>query len=151
MLDLIPFRRRHSLPDMFREMEDFFKHPWNWPLENEGAERFDVDWAPRIDLTETDDTVTVKADLPGLEAKDLDISIDRGMLVIKGERKHEKEESDKRYHRIERSYGSFYRALQLPSEVNKEKIDATFKNGVLQIVLPKAEEEKKKITHVKVH
>ncbi|MBU0729335.1 MAG: Hsp20/alpha crystallin family protein [Proteobacteria bacterium] len=111
----------------------------------------EVDWNPQLDLLESDDKITVKAEVPGIEPKDIDISIDRDMLVIKGEKKHEKEESGERYHRVERSFGSFYRAVRLPGEVDRDKIDAKYTNGVLDITLPKVEADRKKITHVKVH
>lgn len=151
MFGLIPTKRSYDVPDVFREMEDLFKGVWTRsPFETVLTKAEDV-LIPRIDLAETKEEIIVKADLPGLEAKDLDISVDNDQLVIKGEKRAEKEESGKHYHWIERSCGSFYRAIRLPVEVNKEKIEATFKNGVLNIVLPKAEEAKKSITHVEVH
>ena len=151
MLDLVPFRRRTGLPEMFREMEDLFNRFWMVSPREETKRMLDVDWNPSIDLSESENEVTVKAELPGLEAKDLDISLERDLLVIKGEKKHETEEKNKRFHRIERVYGSFHRVIRLPVEVKTDKIDATFKNGVLTVTLPKAEEAKKQITHIEVH
>lgn len=151
MLDIIPFRRRGDLPDIFKEMENMTKHFWEDLRFPEMAKDFNVDWTPRLDLTESEDKIEVKAELPGLERKDLDISIDRDILVIKGEKKHEKEESEKHYHRVERHYGSFYRSIRLPAEVKVDKIDAKFKDGVLTIALPKSEESKKRIAHIEVH
>jgi HSP20 family protein len=132
-------------------MEDFFKHAWQQGPFNELVPDMEVDWNPKLDLLESDDKITVKAELPGIEPKDIDIFIDRDMLVIKGEKKHEKEESGKRYHRVERSFGSFYRAVRLPGEVDREKIDAKYTNGIVDITLPKIEADRKKIIHVKVH
>ncbi len=157
MADLVPFRRKSGLPEMFREMEDFVNRFWRLspfekfsPFEEtEGV--MDVGWQPTLDLSETDDDVIVKAELPGLEAKDLDISLERDLLVLKGEKKQEKEEKNKRFHRIERTYGAFHRAIRLPVEVKTDKIDATFKDGVLTVTLPKAEDAKKQITHIKIH
>ena len=100
------------------------------------------DWAPTVDVTEDKDTITVKAELPGVEQKDIAVSLQDGMLSIKGEKRAEKEEKDKRYHRVERSYGAFYRSIQLPSAVDAAKVAATFKDGVVTITLPKAPEAK---------
>lgn len=151
MLDLVPFRRRFDVPDIFKEMEHMAKNLWEDVRFPELTTDIGVDWAPRIDLTESEESIEVKAELPGLESKDIDISVDRDILVIKGEKKREKEESGKHYHKVERHYGSFYRSLRLPVEVKMEKIDAKFKDGVLTITLPKSEESKKRIAHIKVH
>ena len=100
------------------------------------------EWEPKIDVTETKDAVMVKADLPGVEQKDISVSLEGGVLTIKGERHQEKEEKDKRHHRVERSYGAFYRAMRMPSGVDAGKTAADFKDGVLTITLPKAPEAK---------
>jgi HSP20 family protein len=100
------------------------------------------DWSPTVDVSEDKDAVTVKAELPGVEQKDIAVSLQDGVLSIKGEKRAEKEEKDKRYHRVERSYGAFYRSIQLPSTVDTGKVSATFKDGVVTITLPKAPEAK---------
>jgi HSP20 family protein len=105
---------------------------------------------PRLDLAETKDSVTVKAELPGLEAKDLEISISGQTLTIKGEKKQEKEEKDEHRHLVERSYGAFSRTVALPAPVASDKIKATFKSGVLVITLPKTEDAKRKAIPIKV-
>jgi len=151
MLDLVPFRRRHEFPEVFKEMEDMFKDFWHDFALGEIGTDLDVNWAPRLDVIETEGTIEIKAELPGLERKDIDISLDGNVLVIKGEKKLEKEETDKHYHRKERRYGSFYRALRLPAEVVSDKINATYKDGLLTITLPKTEESKKRIAHIEVH
>jgi len=107
-------------------------------------------WTPRLDVSETKDSVTVKVELPGLEPKDLDISISGNMLTIKGEKKQETEEKDEHHHLVERAYGSFSRMVQLPAPVSADKVKATFKNGVLTIALPKTEEAKRKAIPIKV-
>jgi HSP20 family protein len=99
-------------------------------------------WQPKVDVTEDKDAVTVKAEVPGVEQDDLSVSLQDGVLTIKGEKEAEKEEKDKQYHRVERTYGAFVRALRLPAAVDSEKVAATFKNGVLTVVLPKAPEAK---------
>ena len=107
------------------------------------------EWLPSIDVSETKNELVIKAELPGLDPKDIDISMNNGYLTIKGEKKHEKEEKDENYHLIERSYGSFTRSVRLPREVQNDKITASFKNGVLRVTLPKSEEAKKKEIKIK--
>ncbi len=95
------------------------------------------EWAPSLDLTETKEALVAKVEVPGLEPKDIQISLQEQLLTIKGEKKEEKEEKDERRHRIERSYGIFTRAVRLPVAVDSSKVTATFKNGLLTITLPK--------------
>jgi len=106
-------------------------------------------WLPAVDVSETGDKITIKAEIPGMEAKDIDISMVGDTLVIKGEKKAEKEEKDENYHMVERSYGSFSRSMKLPATVDPDKVDASYKNGVLTIVLPKKEEVKPKPIEIK--
>jgi HSP20 family protein len=107
-------------------------------------------WAPRLDIKETKESLLITAELPGMDAKDLDISVSGNTLIIKGEKKQEKEEKDEHRHLIERSYGAFSRMVELPAPVAAEKIKAAFKNGVLTITLPKTEEAKRKAIPIKV-
>ena len=107
----------------------------------------DMGWNPDIDVAETDNDIIVKAEIPGVDPKNIDISIMDDTLTIKGEKKEEKEEKGKSYHRVERSYGSFTRTINLPSHVLKDKVEAKEHQGVLEITLPKMEKAKaKKIT-----
>lgn len=99
-------------------------------------------WEPKLDVAETKDTITVKAEIPGVEQKDIHLSLQEGVLTIKGEKEEEKEENDKRYHRVERSYGAFARAIRMPSTVDATRVTATFKDGVLTVTLPKTAEAK---------
>lgn len=108
------------------------------------------DWFPSLDLSETKSEIVVKAEIPGMDPKDIDISLSDGVLSIRGERKQEKEEKEEDYHLIERSYGSFARSVALPKEIKHDKISASYKDGVLRIVLPKSEEAKKKEVKIKV-
>ncbi|MBU4260413.1 MAG: Hsp20/alpha crystallin family protein [Proteobacteria bacterium] len=152
MFDLIPSRgRKVEVPDVFGEMEDMFQRMWKGSMLHDLMLESERNWAPRLDVSETDTAIEVIADLPGLEKKDIDISLENSVLVIKGERKEEHKETDKHVHRMERRYGSFYRALRLPTEVKSDKIEASFKNGELKITLPKSEEAKKNITRIEVH
>jgi HSP20 family protein len=104
--------------------------------------------APAIDMSEDDKAYKISAELPGLDAKDVDLSISGGTLVLKGEKRQEKEEKEKNYYFSERAYGSFQRAFELPSSVDRDKIAADFSKGVLTITLPKtpdAQKQQKKI------
>jgi HSP20 family protein len=94
-------------------------------------------WEPKVDVSETKDALIVKAEVPGVDQKDIGLSLQEGVLTIKGEREEEKEEKDKRYHRVERSYGAFARTVRLPAAVDSGKVSATFKDGVLTVTLPK--------------
>ena len=107
-------------------------------------------WLPALDLTENPSELIVKAEIPGLDPKEVDISLADKLLTIKGEKKQEREEKEENYHLIERSFGSFSRSIQLPTEVKSDKISASYKNGILKIVLPKSEEAKKKEVKIKV-
>ena len=108
------------------------------------------EWRPALDVAETETSVIVKADLPGLEAKDIDVSLRGDILTIKGEKKAENEEKTKSYHRVERHYGSFERSVRLPATVKADQVEASFKAGVLHIEMPKTEESKQKSIQIKV-
>ena len=106
-------------------------------------------FTPHVDVSETDKEITVTAELPGMDDKDIDVSLTRDTLTIKGEKRQETEDKGKDYFRMERSYGAFTRSIPLPVEVDTDKVQATFKKGVLEIILPKsakAIQETKKIT-----
>jgi HSP20 family protein len=107
-------------------------------------------WAPAVDILETENDLVLKADVPGVELKDIDIQIENGTLTLKGERKFEKEEQKKGYHRLERSYGSFVRYFTLPDTVDAEKVHADFSSGVLTVTLPKKEIAKPRSVKVQV-
>ena len=125
-----------------------FKDEMNRMLDNFWHENsFGMGWIPDIDIAETDNDIIVKAEIPGVDPKRIDISITGDALTIKGEKKEEKEETGKNYYRIERSYGSFTRTVDLPSKVMTDKVEAKEHLGVLEITLPKMERTKtKKIT-----
>jgi HSP20 family protein len=96
------------------------------------------DWAPALDVSETKDAVMVKAEVPGMESRDIQLSLEDQLLTLKGEKKQEKEEKDEHYYRMERSYGAFVRTVRLPATVDGSKVTATFKNGLLKVTLPKS-------------
>ncbi len=120
-----------------REMDSLFDNFFQGfdvePLES----RMGV-FSPKVDVTENDKEINISAELPGLDEKDIDVSLHNDMLVIKGEKKEEKEDKGKDYYKMERSYGSFSRTIPLPVEVETDKVQAKFKKGVLSISLPKS-------------
>ncbi len=137
--------------DIERMFDDFFwkrvsplwSERW-WPSREIG---FSV---PPIDLYEKKDEIIAKVELPGLEKDEVQVNITDNLLTIKGEKKREEEIEEEDYYRAERSYGSFSRSVDLPKEVQVEKARASFKNGILEVRLPKSDEAKKKETKVKV-
>ncbi|MCL4781578.1 MAG: Hsp20/alpha crystallin family protein [Bryobacterales bacterium] len=108
-------------------------------------------WSPAVDIAETENELVLKADLPEMKLEDLDIQLENGTLTLKGERKFEKSDKDRGYHRIERSYGSFVRAFSLPDYADAEKVSADYKNGVLTVTVPKKEVAKPRAIKVSVH
>ena len=137
---LVPFlkRPRNELARLHDEMDDLFdsffrglSRPWSkykaWPT---------------IDIADKDDSIVVRAEVPGCKAEDIDISVYGNILTISGEKKESKEENEKGYYHMESSYGSFRREISLPTDVDEDKIDAVCKEGVLSITLPKAEKTK---------
>ncbi len=146
--ELAPWRPFRELERMRREMDRI----WDSFFERRPArvEEAAAEWLPMLDVSETKNDYVVKAELPGIDPKDIDISLMDDVLTIKGEKKQEKEEKEENYHVIERCYGSFSRSVRLPGQVQSDKINATFKNGVLKVTLPKTEEAKKKEIKIKV-
>ena len=101
-------------------------------------------WSPSVDIFETESEVVIKAELPGMEAKDIEIKLENNVLMLRGDRRFEKETKNENYHRVERSYGNFTRSFSLPAFVDDSKVHAEYKNGLLRIVLPKKEQAKSK-------
>ncbi len=163
--DLIPWKkdetsvpvRRERDTDAFlvlrnqmnRLFDEFFERPFGFsPIFREIG--FAGDFAPFVDVSETDKEVTISAELPGMEPEDINITLDRNTLTISGEKRAEVEEKDKKYYRVERSYGSFRRSIPLPEGVEENKIDAVFKHGVLKVKLPKSAETQKEKRRIKI-
>ncbi|HEY2953283.1 MAG TPA: Hsp20/alpha crystallin family protein [Verrucomicrobiae bacterium] len=109
-----------------------------------------AEWAPLVDITEDEREYLIKAELPEVRKEDVRVSVEHGVLTISGERKFEKEEKNKKYHRIERAYGTFVRTFTLPDYADSERVNAEFKDGVLKVHLAKSEKAKPKQIDVKV-
>jgi len=115
--------------------------------ESDGSNIVTSNWTPAVDIKEEEQRFVLQADIPGVDPKDIDVTMDNGVLTIKGERKHESEEEANGYKRVERSYGSFYRRFSLPDSADAEGITAKGKDGVLEVVIPKLEKvQPRKIT-----
>ena len=139
--------------DPFREMEDVFdrySRAIGWPRRGTQEVMATGGWAPRVDIAETDNEFTIKAEIPEVNKEDVKVTVDSGVLTIRGERKQEKEEKGKKFHRVERYYGSFTRSFTLPDNVDESKIEASFKDGMLNLQIPKTEAAKPKAIEVKV-
>jgi len=141
-MQLTPWRRRSGreltrrYSDIYELMDRFFSRtPFS---------EFHTEWTPSIDISETDGEITVRAELPGMDSEDLDVNVAGDLLSIKGEKKKEEEKKDKGYYVSESYFGSFQRNIRLPAEVQSDKVQAKFKDGVLNITLPKSEETKPK-------
>jgi HSP20 family protein len=138
-----PFRELDTLQDRMNRMfdESLFRLR---PTRGEAL------WSPSVDIYEDNNHIVVRAELPDMNEKDVDVSIENNMLTLKGEKKLEREEKKDNYHLIESSWGSFSRSFNLPSTVDADKAEAKFEKGVLRISLPKKEEAKPKQIKVKV-
>jgi HSP20 family protein len=140
--------------DPWQEIEDMFDRytrAVGWPR-GKGQQEVatTVDWSPRVDIAETSDQFVIKAEIPEVNAKDVKVTVDNGVLSLSGERKQEKEEKGKRFHRVERYYGSFSRSFSLPDNVDGTKVKASFKEGMLTLTIPKTEATKPKAIEVKI-
>jgi HSP20 family protein len=149
--DLIPWRKREreeerglapaerEIFDPFREafeeaFRSLFLAPWR------AGERPALRFSPSVDISESDEAYHISVELPGLSRDDVEVSLDEGVLTVRGEKKEEEREEEENYLRVERSYGSFVRRIPLPQQVDEDATSATFKEGLLQIELPKTEE-----------
>ncbi|MDH4200181.1 MAG: Hsp20/alpha crystallin family protein [Spirochaetia bacterium] len=124
-------RLQHEMNHLFDGFLDDFRMPARFESMLKDS------FSPKLDIIEKEKEILIKADLPGVDEKDVDVSFADNSLIIKGERKEEKDEKKEDYHLVERSYGSFYRRIPMPANIDNAKIDATFKKGVLNIVIPK--------------
>ncbi|CAE6774253.1 MAG: Hsp20/alpha crystallin family protein [Nitrospira sp.] len=143
-----PFR---ELQDMSDRLNRMIAHPSSAGNVGQGKEVMTVaDWTPTVDISETEAEYAIKAELPEVKREDVKVTVEDGVLTIQGERKQEKEEKGKKYHRIERSYGRFVRTFTLPDTVDESKVKAEYADGILHLHLPKSEKAKPKQIEVKV-
>ncbi|HEY8503831.1 MAG TPA: Hsp20/alpha crystallin family protein [Gemmataceae bacterium] len=144
MSALMPWQSRWGgLLDSFRKEFDDLVRRFGGPMEEA---REVAQWAPRVDVEESEKEIVVKADIPGVDPKDIEVSVSDSSLILRGERKEEREEKKKDYHRVERFFGRFYRQIPLPSGAETDKISATCSKGVVTVTIPKkAEAQPKKI------
>ncbi len=144
-----PMREMANLTD---RMNRLFDELWRRPLAVRGSDEevLSGTWMPAVDIRETRDALELTAELPGVDPKDVDVTVENGVLTIHGERKFEKEEEGQTYHRVERVYGTFERSFTLPNSVDADKIKATYKNGLLILTVPKREEAKPKPVKIAV-
>ena len=134
--------------DMDRWFEDFFRRPFASAMPRIWTET--EEFSPAIDVFEEGNDVVVKAELPGMKKEDIEISLTEDVLTLSGEKRSEKKVERKDYHRYESTYGSFCRTIGLPSDVKQDQVKASFKDGVLEIRMPKTEEARKKETKIKI-
>jgi len=150
MKNLIPWRRSNRQPTHFQgNLDDLFDRFFNDPLFPTPSMLSDEIWYPSVDVSENKKNIVVKAEIPGVDLKDIDVSLDGRVLTIKGEKKQEKEESDEHYLRLESAYGYYRRSIELPADVDPSKVDAKYKNGILKIKLKKAREAETRTIKIK--
>jgi HSP20 family protein len=132
------------------DLNRLFRRSWLKPADGDKSIAEGGVWAPAVDIYETGETFMVEAELPGIDPKDIDLAVDEGVLTLRGERKLEKEVKEENYHRVERAYGMFQRAVRLPSDIDAEKVTAAYDNGVLRVTIPKTQPKKPKSIPVTV-
>lgn len=150
---LVPRRRRgisrlKDLLDMRSELDEMFEDFFNWG--KSGEELSTMKWSPSVDISENDESIVINAEIPGMNKEDINVSVKNDTLTIKGEKKKEREEEDENYHVVERSYGRFQRSFTLPDNVKSDEINANYKDGVLNITIPKTEEATSKEVKVNI-
>jgi HSP20 family protein len=145
-----PFQDLRSAQDEMAQMSPMLAQALGLHGQQQGSGRATATaWAPALDISERKDAYLVMVELPGVEPDDLQITMEDGLLTIQGERHFAHDSSEQQFHRVERRYGAFRRSITLPAQVQAEQIEATFDNGVLEIVVPKAEEAKPKRIQVR--
>jgi len=141
----------HELEDMHRRLSSLFDSDASSRRGN-GRESMTVaEWAPVVDITEDEKSYVIKAELPEVKKEDVHVGVENGVLTITGERKAEKEEKGKKYHRIERSYGVFARSFALPENIDANRVAAAYKDGVLTVTVAKSEKAQPKQIEIKVN
>ncbi len=145
---LVKYNPLRELRGMQEQMNRLLNLSWNHDLAGEDIK--EGIWQPAVDIFETEESIVIKAELPDVDQKDIDVRIEDNTLILKGERKHEGEVKKENYHRIERYFGSFQRSFSLPATIQQDNVSATCERGVLTITLPKKEETKPKQIKVQI-
>jgi len=149
MNEMSRWRGANLLENTRKEMEGVFNRFFGPMAETDGDSR--APWSPRVDMSETDKEVTVVADIPGVDPKDVEITLADGVLTIKGEKSEEQEEKGKNFHKTERFAGSFYRQIVLPASADEHKVTATSNHGAITITIPKQASAQPKKVHIKAN
>ena len=145
-----PARELLNVEREFNKLFNTFNNRFGFDESTMNEELENAVWSPLTDISENKDQYILKLDLPGVSKENLKLNFHDGELIISGERKQEKEDKDSKYHRIERTYGKYYRSFTLPQTIQADKINAEFKDGQLTITVPKSEEAKPKELEIKV-
>ena len=141
MKSLMPWKKRdREMVDLQSDFDSLFNRYFDEPIFRFPRSLAEDAWYPSVDVSEGKKDIIVKTEIPGVDQKDIEVYLIGKTLTMKGEKKHEKEESDEKYHRLESAYGCYKRTIELPAEVDESKMDAKYKNGVLEIRLKKAKE-----------
>ena len=148
VMALVKYNPLRELRTMQEQMNKLLNVSWNHDVAGEDMK--DGIWQPSVDIYETADAIVIKAELPDVDQKDIDVRIEDNTLTIKGERRHEDEVKKENYHRIERYFGSFQRSFSLPATIDQERVLAACERGVLTVTLPKKEETKPKQINIEV-
>jgi HSP20 family protein len=148
-MNLTKLTRRHegvAIQPLDRFFDDFLAEGslWNTP-------GFGTGWVPAVDVEETENSYLIRAEIPGLKKEDVKLSLTENVLTISGEKKAEVENQNKKYHRLERTYGAFQRSFSLPEPIQADKIEASFRDGLLEVAIPKSEKAKPRNIDIKVH
>ena len=141
-----PFKEMSGLQD---RMNRLFDDVWGRGRRSE-EEFISGGWVPPVDVRETKDSLEIAAELPGIDPKNVEVAVESGILSLRGTRTFEKAAEGETYHRVERAYGAFERSFTLPGNVDAERIQATYRNGVLHLSVPKREEAKPKAISIKI-
>ena len=142
-MELIRWNPMREMLNFRHQMNHWFDDAFN-PIVRDDAKLSLWDWNPVVDVYDNEDNIVIKAELPGIDKKDINIDVKDGVLTLKGERSYDNEVKKEKYYRRERSFGKFVRTFQLPADVDPEKIIADYKDGILKIDIPKPEEQKPK-------
>ena len=145
---LVKYNPLRELRTMQEQMNRLLNLSWNHELGGEDIK--EGIWQPAVDIYETEESIVIKAELPDVDQKDIEVRIEDNTLTLKGERKHESDVKKENYHRIERYFGTFQRSFSLPATIRQENVSAICEKGVLTITLPKKEETKPKQINIQV-